>query len=177
MRRSTLGWAFALVLTAGFQAAPAANKDQEFKATVVEVIDGDTLKVSHDGQTDIVRLLNIDAPEPGQPYADRAKQQAEKLCLGEEVRVLWRERDGQQRILGTVHEDEGLNLSFEMVRAGLAWNYKHFEHDRTLAELETEARKAHRGLWSDKHPTPPWEYRQAQEKLNSRLPGDPRKIR
>jgi micrococcal nuclease len=177
MRRAAFGWACVAVLATGVSPALAANHDQEFKATVVEVIDGDTLKVAHDGTTEIVLLLNIDAPEKGQPYADRAKQQAENLCLGEEVRVVWQERDVQRRILGTVHEDEGLNLSFEMVRAGLAWNYKHFEHDRTLAELETEARKAHRGLWSDKHPTPPWEYRQAQEKLNSRLPGDDRRSR
>ncbi len=77
---------------------------------------------------------------------------------------IWTQRDSGGVILGTVHEEDGLNLSFEMVKAGLAWNYVHFEHDRTLAQLEAEARKAKRGLWADRRPTPPWEYRKQHQK-------------
>ena len=145
-------------------AASASAREQEFRGTVVEVLSGDTVRVEHDGRKDIVRLLNIDAPEPGQPNAEPAKHQLAQLCLEEEVRVIWSERDADGSIFGTLHEEDGLNLSFEMVRAGLAWNYKHFEQDRTLAELESEARKAKRGIWADRHPTPPWEYRKQHQK-------------
>ncbi len=145
-------------------AAAAHAKEQEFRGTVVEVLSGDTVRVEHDGRKDIVRLLNIDAPEPGQHEAESAKHHLEQLCLDEEVRVIWSQRDADQSILGTLHEEDGLNVSFEMVRAGLAWNYKHFEKDRTLVELESEARKAQRGIWADRHPMPPWEYRKQHQK-------------
>jgi micrococcal nuclease len=144
--------------------AVAAAHEQEFRATVIEIIDGDTLRVEHDGTKEVVRLLNIDAPEPGQPNAERAKHVLGELCLNELVRIIWTERDKDGTILGTVHEDSGLNVSFEMVKEGMAWNYLHFEHDRTLAQLESEARKAKRGLWAGRRPTPPWEYRKQHQK-------------
>ncbi len=165
----TLQWLLqlAVALSALTILAPAGlahDHEKELKATVVEVVDGDTVKAAHDGRVEIVELLNIDAPDPGQPNAERAKHTLEQLCLKEEVRILWTQRDADGAILGTIHEEDGLNVSFEMVKAGMAWNYQHFEHDRTLAELETEARKAHRGIWADRHPTPPWEYRKQHQK-------------
>jgi hypothetical protein len=43
---------------------------------------------------------------------------------------------------------------------GLAWWYrKYAPRDRQLATLEAEAWKAKRGLWADREPVPPWEWR------------------
>lgn len=48
----------------------------------------------------------------------------------------------------------------ELVRAGLAWWYRHYApRDRELERLEAQARAARRGLWADKDPVPPWEWR------------------
>jgi hypothetical protein len=52
-----------------------------------------------------------------------------------------------------------LDVNAEQVKRGMAWVYRKYAHDPTLLELEQEARKAKRGLWSDLHATPPWEYR------------------
>jgi endonuclease YncB( thermonuclease family) len=118
----------------------------------------------HDGKVELVQLLNIDAPELAQPYGDKARKFCEQLCLGDQVRVVWEARDDKGGIVATVHEEDGFNVNFEMIKAGLAWENKALTHDRTLTELETDARKAKRGLWADHHPTPPWEYRKQHPK-------------
>jgi endonuclease YncB( thermonuclease family) len=48
-----------------------------------------------------------------------------------------------------------------LVSAGLAWKVK-TSKNKTVAQLEQDARRAKRGLWSDANPTPPWEFRRAK---------------
>jgi len=50
-------------------------------------------------------------------------------------------------------------LNQVMVRNGLAW-YVESSGATDLARLEERAREERRGLWSEEHPRPPWEYRQ-----------------
>jgi micrococcal nuclease len=153
-----------VVLAASLFPAFAFSVEHEFNGKVVEVIDGDTMRVVRDGKPELIHLLNIDAPELAQPFGDKAKKCCEQLCLGDQVRVVWEGRDAQGVILGTVHEEDGFNVSFEMVKAGMAWDCKALTHDRTLAELEADARKAKRGLWTDRHPIAPWEFRKQNQK-------------
>jgi endonuclease YncB( thermonuclease family) len=40
----------------------------EFSGPVVSVLDGATIDVRHNGQSERIRLNGIDAPEMGQPY-------------------------------------------------------------------------------------------------------------
>ncbi len=52
---------------------------------------------------------------------------------------------------------DGGSLNRSMVRAGMAWWYpKYAPADRELERLESEARAARRGLWSQPNPVPPW---------------------
>ena len=46
-----------------------------------------------------------------------------------------------------------------MLRAGLAWHYKRYDKNPAYAAAETEARSAKRGLWQDKNPILPEEFR------------------
>lgn len=151
-------------LAAGLLPALGEAGEHVLEGKVVEVVDGDTVRVAHDGKVDTVHLLHIDAPELAQPYGDKAKQFCQQLCLAEQVRVVWEERDEQGALLGMIHEQDGFNVNFEMVKAGLAWDAKALTNDRTLAELEAEARKAKRGLWADSRPVPPWEFRKQRQK-------------
>src|SRR5690348_8868451 len=46
------------------------------------------------------------------------------------------------------------------VRAEMAWWYRELApHGAGLERLETDARQAKRGLWSQPNPTPPWAWR------------------
>ena len=68
--------------------------------------------------------------------------------------------DKYGRTVGDVILPDGTNLNHEFVRAGFAWWYRQYASgDRTLEALEAEARKAKRGLWADKSPIQPWEWR------------------
>lgn len=52
-----------------------------------------------------------------------------------------------------------MNFAEDMLRAGAAWHYKHYDKREKYAQLEQEAREAKRGLWAGARPMAPWEYR------------------
>jgi endonuclease YncB( thermonuclease family) len=70
-------------------------------------------------------------------------------------------RDEKGRAPGVVTLPDGRSLNRELVSAGLAWKVK-TSKNKTVAQLEQDARRAKRGLWSDANPTPPWEFRRAK---------------
>ena len=57
---------------------------------------------------------------------------------------------------------DGKELNRELVQAGLAWWYRKYSDDKSLGKLEADAKKNRRGLWSDKNPVAPWDWRAAQ---------------
>ena len=44
----------------------------------------------------------------------------------------------------------------------MAWHYTRYSKDARLAAAEREARAAGRGLWADREPVPPWEWRASE---------------
>lgn len=129
----------------------------DFSGRVVGVADGDTITVLHNGFGERFRLTGIDCPEKRQPFGNRAKQFTSSLVFGKTVTVRGTGRDRYGRTLGVVFLPDGRNLNQELVKAGLAWWYRQYSKDETLAQLEQEARTARRGLWVDPNPIPPWE--------------------
>jgi endonuclease YncB( thermonuclease family) len=96
----------------------------------------------HAGQPERVRLWGIDCPESRQAF-------------GREVKVVVRDTGRYGRTVGEVILPDGRSLNHELVRAGLAWWYRQYAaNDRTLENLEREARPAKRGLWVEADPTP-----------------------
>ncbi|TNF49098.1 hypothetical protein EP232_01730 [bacterium] len=84
---------------------------------VVKVLDGDTVRIS-DGRT--VRLLGIDTPEKGEPWAENARRWLVEESLGREVTLVeCAERDKYGRTLALL-ESEAQNLNMKLADAGLA---------------------------------------------------------
>ena len=81
-----------------------------------------------------------------------------------QVTVETGKRDRYGREIGKVLVD-GHDANLEQIKRGLAWHYKKYEREQppedraTYAAAEIEARSASRGLWVDKEPMPPWEWR------------------
>jgi len=50
------------------------------------------------------------------------------------------------------------------VKNGFAWHYKKYSKDNSYDDLEKQARKLKLGLWNDKIPTAPWEWRKSRKK-------------
>ncbi|MGB5317374.1 MAG: thermonuclease family protein [Robiginitalea sp.] len=46
-----------------------------------------------------------------------------------------------------------------VLKAGLAWHFRRYSKDEKLQALEDQARAEKVGLWKDKNPIPPWEWR------------------
>jgi endonuclease YncB( thermonuclease family) len=109
-----------------------------------------------------IRLAGIDAPEKGLAYGTKARQALADKIFGQTIRVDWKKRDRYGRILGRVYLGDR-DISLEMVQDGMAWHYKRYSKELALAEGEREARKAGRGLWADKEPVPPWEWRRGRK--------------
>ena len=133
-----------------------------FTGEVVEVVDGDTIDILHNGKAERIRLNGIDAPERDQAYGQRAKQLAEELTHDQQVKVETKELDRYGRTVGDVFLPDGRHLNKELVRAGLAWWYCKYSSDQTLKDLEQDARDNKRGLWTGRVPIPPWIYRKIQ---------------
>lgn len=131
----------------------------DFTGRVVGVSDGDTIEVMREGRAVRVRLQGIDTPESGQPFGTRAKQFTSDLVFGQTVAVQVHGTDQYGRILGEVILPDGRSLNRELVRNGYAWWYRRYSDDPVLQQLEAEARRERRGLWRDKNPIPPWEFR------------------
>ena len=54
-----------------------------------------------------------------------------------------------------------------MLKAGFAWHYKYYDKTPAYAKAEAEARAAKRGLWQDKNPIEPYEYRKTKPYFSS----------
>ena len=138
---------------------------------VSRVIDGDTFegRLDNGGNSGVnpwmvqltkivVRVSGIDAPERGQWYGDVATLHLQWLISGKAVDLKLKQKDAYGRWIATVYLD-GVDISEEMLKEGLAWHYKEHDSNPRYAQLEAEAKQAGLGLWSDDRAVPPWEWR------------------
>jgi endonuclease YncB( thermonuclease family) len=85
------------------------------------------------------------------------------------VVVEYEKRDRYERNLGKVLLGSE-NMNLEQVRTGLAWHYKKYQGEQSVSDrvkysdAEMDTRRHERGLWSDRVPVPPWDYRQGKRK-------------
>lgn len=132
---------------------------------VIRVADGDTVTVlDRQKRSFRVRLAGIDAPERSQAFGTRARQHLAALVFRKHVSVEHEKVDRYGRIVGKVVID-GVDVNLEMLRSGFAWHYKTYEAEQNPADraayshAEMDAQRARRGLWADRNPVAPWEFR------------------
>ncbi len=135
----------------------------DLTASVTGVIEGDVIRVVHEGRTDKIRLNGIDCPEKGQDYSPHARQAVSELVLRQDVTLHTFGKDKYDRTIADVFLPDGTNVNQRLVEEGWCWWYrKHAPDDAELERLEREARDAKKGLWQDPHPVPPWAFRRAK---------------
>lgn len=129
--------------------------------SIVSVVDGDTIKINVDGNTETFRLIGMDTPETVDPRKDvqcfgvEASNKAKELLSGKKVRI---ETDTTQgtydkynRLLGYVYLESGLFYNKYMIEQGYAHEYTYntpykYQTEFKNAQKEAQANKA--GLWS-----------------------------
>jgi len=180
MRRHVPILVAAFVLFAGCAGFPVTTTTQptqteEGTAKVLEVVDGDTIRVQYEGRTDTVRLVGVDSPEthaantpaefPGVPtteagrnclrgWGKNATEFAKQELAGKTVRLTFDpqtdHRDRYGRLLAYVQaEGEAETFNYRLVAEGYARVYESdFTNIERYRAAAADAREANRGLWA-----------------------------
>lgn len=141
---------------------------------VVAVTDGDTIKARCQDGLVTLRMVGIDAPEKKQDWGKDAHESLARLCLDKPAYLYTRGKDRYGRTLGHL-TCNGVDAQAHQMRQGMAWVYKPGPVDMGLLMLEAEARHKKIGLWSDKNPAAPWEWRKAQKGSPAKVAQKPSK--
>ncbi|MDR3347038.1 MAG: thermonuclease family protein [Helicobacteraceae bacterium] len=131
---------------------------ESITGVVSKVVDGDTIHLKTADEVIKVRLNCIDAPEKKQRFGQEATEALKEWVLGQVVKVEALGTDRYKRKIGVVYRDDQ-EINLIMVKSGLAWNYKEYCDDERYAKAQEIARKARLGLWRDRKPIYPSDYR------------------
>ena len=159
---------FSVLLLAVVLTAPAAA--ERLTGRIIHVADGDTVTLLTAQKESVrIRLSGIDAPEKRQPFGTRSKEKMAACAYGKNAVVETHKKDRYGRRVGIVTV-AGTDCGQELLKAGLAWYYTAYAKELPAAKrlpyqnAERAARQMKRGLWQDKNPQAPWDWRRAQRK-------------
>ncbi len=132
---------------------------------VSRVADGDTLTLrARNGEMYKVRCQAIDAPELAQEFGEEARSAYNELVYRKTVRVEVDKTDKYGRIVGRIwYEDPATGTWFDaeeaMLKRGMAWHYSRYNDEEKLIRAQVEARRNRVGLWSQRNPQKPEDWR------------------
>ena len=131
----------------------------ELKGKIIHISDGDTVHLLTDNKEKIkIRLNDIDAPESKQAFGNKSKENLKKYIYQKNVVVKYKNKDKYKRVLGTIYY-QNRDINLQQVKDGYAWVYKKYSKNPIYFKAEQEAKSKKLGLWSDKNPIEPWEFR------------------
>ena len=156
-----------LALCAASQLAALSAHAEVIAGRVVKVADGDTITVLDLANTlHKIRLAGIDAPEKKQAFGNASRLSLAQLVAGQAVRVETDKVDRYGRSVGVVLVS-GVDVNRTQLERGMAWWYRAYAREQSPADqaaysrAEDDARSARRGLWVDKEPIAPWDWRRS----------------
>ena len=144
-----------------------------WQGKVVGMLDADLFLISHESQTDKVKLYGIECPKKGQPYWQESRKLASHLVLQKivEVTPLYRGHNGLENAMVRI---DGVKdyLNLQLISYGLAWVKPDECSANICAEwraLENLAHSKSIGLWMDPNPIPPWLWeKEKRQKIQER---------
>ncbi|MCW5590268.1 MAG: thermonuclease family protein [Legionellales bacterium] len=153
-----------LTVIANPTATPANSADNSvIVAQIIKVFSGNIALVLTEHGKMYVRLAGIDTPDLRQPFGEDAKKTFSDLVLDKTVimRLTGLDPCGRSVVLMWPEDQQGLDISSQMILNGAAWVYRQYANNKYLLSLEEKARETKSGLWSLKadDQVPPWEWR------------------
>ncbi len=129
-----------------------AEMDVPETAVVIQIIDGDTIDVSLNGETKRVRYIGIDTPESGERYFTEATEANRLLLAGQTVTMVKdvSEVDRYGRLLRYIYLPDNTFVNARLVQDGWARATSYSPdtaYATEFAQLEVEAKAAKRGIW------------------------------
>lgn len=136
---------------------PAIGSHQ--RCELLEVQDGDTVRVRCADGLLRVRLWGLDAPELGQrPWGERSRAALAEDLPGR-VTVATVDHDRYGRAVARLLDGER-DLGLALLRAGWAAVYRRYNDDPDYLAAEAAARRAARGIWAEPgFQQTPWRWR------------------
>ena len=160
-------WAAAAVLIA--LGSLQTSSAYELTGRIISVADGDTVTLLDANlRQHKIRLSGIDAPEKRQPFGNRSRLQLGALVFGRQVTADCPKKDRYKRAVCRIEVD-GIDANLAQLEAGMAWHYKEYSREQSpedrqrYAKAEDRARDARQGLWADRAPMAPWDFRKARK--------------
>lgn len=136
--------------------------DQSKMYTVVNVVDGDTIKIQNGSEIETVRLIGVDTPEtvhPSKPvecYGKEAARFLENLVKDKQVYVeldkSQGERDRYGRLLAYIFLLDKVLLNQLIISEGYGFEYTHntpYKYQEDFKKAEQSATASQRGLWGE----------------------------
>lgn len=132
---------------------PIAAQPIDENATVIKIVDGDTIDVLVNTNTYRVRYIGIDTPETGECYYTEAKNANGTWVNGQTVRM---ERDisnvdRYDRLLRYIYLADGRMVNELLVREGFAFSKRYAPDTKNAALFDAaqiDAAKARSGMWT-----------------------------
>jgi micrococcal nuclease len=132
---------------------------RKIKTKVVRTIDGDTIEIKWNNQTERIRLIGVDTPETvhpskgEQPYGREASQYTKLVLTGKTISIEFdvTARDKYNRLLGYVYLQNGTFFNASLISQGYAQMMTYPPNVRWVMlfqQLQTTARETKRGLWA-----------------------------
>lgn len=147
-------------------AGQSLESNQPGMYSVTHFVDGDTISVNMNGQTEKVRFIGVDTPEthkpntPVQCYGPEAAAYTKQQIGKQRIRLLAdsmdTDRDRYGRLLRYVILPDGTNLSEKLIQTGHGFYYPYFPFTKSaqFAIDEQAAIAQHKGIWASCKPTP-----------------------
>lgn len=130
----------------------------DLSGKVIYITDGDTFHVLINKIDTTIRLHAVDSPEPAQPFSAQAKNALADKVKGKIVSLKTHGKNHDRYVADVTLNGESINEF--MVAEGLAWNSPKYSKSQKLIDLQNQAKEAKKGLWADKNPEAPWDYRE-----------------
>lgn len=138
---------------------PIEDFSRDIAYQVIDIIDGDTIKINYKGKLTTIHLIGVDTPEtvhpqkPVEAFGKEATYFLKNLLLGESVYLRFdvQRTDKYGRTLAYLYRaPDGLFVNLEIVRQGYGKVYTvfPFRHKSLFQHYGEQAQKAGRGLWS-----------------------------
>jgi micrococcal nuclease len=120
------------------------------KATVIDVIDGDTLRVSYFDLPITLRISCIDSPELRKNMGLQSREFLLETLKDKEISFEVLRRDAYNRYIADVKHGEK-RIDETMVEAGLAYHWVKYSNNNRLFDLEKQAQSLKIGIWTDEN--------------------------
>lgn len=155
-----------LALVPSESPTPSINPSKNLEAaTIIKVVDGDTITVNLNGQNQTIRIIGINTPETVDPrkavecFGIEASNQAKEFFKAKNYQVFLEKDDGQgerdkyQRLLRYVFTDDGnVDYGLVMISGGYAYEYTYnnpYKYQISYKKAQQEAEANRRGLWAN----------------------------